>query len=308
MTTSAHSSMTGFGGAHSDSPAGRVSIDIKSVNSRFFEFAARMPDEFRWTESLLRETLQSCLSRGKVEVRLSLTRTEDSLSKTQIDPAGLAAALRLSHAIRENHPEIAPFSVNDLLKLPGVTTESHLTQEEWTALIRNVLNEAIAQFIVSRRAEGNRLIDAISERLNNLEKLTTKAATLVPDAVAAQQTKLTERLRDALSATTDQATQLAVLEERIRQEMAVFSLRIDIAEELDRLATHIAAARTAINGPWNQSGRIGGIGKRLDFLAQEMNREANTTGSKSACAELSALAIEMKLQIEQIREQAQNLE
>lgn len=308
MTTSAHSSMTGFGSAQSDSPAGRISIDIKSVNSRFFEFAARMPDEFRWAESLLRETLQSCLSRGKVELRLSLTRTEDSLSKTQIDPAGLASALRLSHAIRENHPEIAPFTVNDLLKLPGVTTESHLTQDQWATLIRNVLNQAIAQFIASRRAEGGRLIDAITERLNALEKLATKAALLVPDAVTAQQTKLTERLRDALSATTDQAAQLAALDERIRQEMAVFSLRIDIAEELDRLATHIAAARTAINAIQGKSGRIDGIGKRLDFLAQEMNREANTTGSKSASAELSGLAIEMKLQIEQIREQAQNLE
>lgn len=318
-------SMTGFGSAQADCPAGRLSIEIKSVNSRFFEFLPRMPDDFRWAEALCREKTQAVVLRGKVELRLGLSRTEASLSKTQINPAGLASALRLAHEIRHNHPEIHPFSVNDLLKLPGVTIESQLSQDDWQALIQDLLDQALQQFRQSRLAEGGRLIDTILDRLVKIERLCVQAALLVPQAIALQQQKLADRLRDALTIAqtgstntsacattalppiTPSTEQLAQLEERIRQETAVFGLRIDVAEELDRLRSHLASARQMLAAN-DATGPKAGVGKRLDFLTQEMNREANTLGSKAASGELSTISIDLKLLIEQIREQVQNLE
>lgn len=312
-----HPSMTGFGAAQADCAAGRLVLEIRSVNSRFFEFNARMPDELRWAEPMCRDVIQSRIMRGKVDLRLSLSRTEASLSKTQIHPAGLASALRLAHAIRQDHPEITPFSVNDLIKLPGVTVESQLTEDEWSQLVNQAVAQAMDRVEHSRAQEGQRLTDAIDERLTQLQSLASQVAPLVPQAVAAQQAKLAEKLREAItsigSSTSSQgaesltAAQLATLDERIRQEAAAFGLRVDVAEELDRLAAHIAAARKAISQPASRARRES-LGKRIDFLAQEMHREANTLGSKSASAELSRMSIDMKLLIEQIREQAQNLE
>lgn len=304
----AHPSMTGFGSAQTDCPSGRLSLEIRSVNSRFFELHPRLPDEFRWAESHLREQLQSRISRGKVELRLGISRTEASLSQTQINPAGLASALRLAHQIRNEHEEITPFSVNDLLKLPGVLMEPQLTQEEWLGLIDRLMQQALEQFTANRNAEGARLAQVIENRLDQLDELCGKAQACVPQAIATQQQRLTEKLREAIGAAIDAATlsaeQTAALEERIRQETAVYGLRIDIAEEIDRLRSHLLAARQTLSASANKSG----IGKRLDFLTQEMNREANTLGSKSASVDLSKISIEMKLLIEQIREQVQNLE
>lgn len=301
-------SMTGFGSAQTDCPSGRLSLEIRSVNSRFFELHPRLPDEFRWAESQMRERLQSRITRGKVELRLGLSRTEASLSQSQINPAGLASALRLAHQIRSDHEEITPFSVNDLLRLPGVVTEPQLGQQEWLDLLDGLMNEALAQFTANRQAEGARLAQTIADRLDQLGALCGQAQTLVPAAIAAQQQRLAEKLREAIGAaiqggplTTEQS---GALDDRIRQEAAVYGLRIDIAEEVDRLRSHLLAARQTLAATPHKSG----IGKRLDFLTQEMNREANTLGSKSASIELSTISIEMKLLIEQIREQVQNLE
>lgn len=304
----AHPSMTGFGSAQTDCPSGRLSLEIRSVNSRFFELHPRLPDEFRWAESPLRERLQACIGRGKVELRLSIVRTEASLSQTQINPAGLASALRLAHQIRNEHEEITAFSVNDLLKLPGVLMEPQLSQQEWLDLLDGLMRHALEQFTNNRQAEGVRLAQTIESRLDQLDALCSQAQALVPQAIAAQQQRLAEKLREAvgaaIGATAMTAEQTASLEDRIRQEAAVYGLRIDIAEEIDRLRSHLLAARQTLAASSNKSG----IGKRLDFLTQEMNREANTLGSKSASIELSKISIEMKLLIEQIREQVQNLE
>lgn len=327
ITAMSHPSMTGFGTSQADCAAGKVVLEIRSVNSRFFELNFRMPDEMRWVEPMFRESIQTRVLRGKVDLRLSLSRTEASLSKTQINPAGLASALRLAHEIRLDHPEIAPFSVNDLIKLPGVTMESQLSEDEWSALLMQTLGRALDQLEQSRVAEGARLTAVIEERLTQLKALADRTRPLVPAAVELQRTKLAEKLREAIaSAASGSATpatsaastaasgpeafstaQAAALDERIRQEAAAFGLRVDIAEELDRLAAHIDAANKAIAKRADRAKRES-LGKRLDFLAQELNREANTMGSKAASAELSNISIEMKLLIEQIREQAQNLE
>jgi uncharacterized protein (TIGR00255 family) len=304
----AHPSMTGFGSAQMDCPSGRLGLEIRSVNSRFFELHPRLPDEFRWAESFLRDRVSSQIVRGKVELRLSLSRTESTLSMTQISPSGLQSALRLAHEIRQEHPDIASFSVHELLKLPGVVVEPQLSQQEWAALLDGLATGALEQFSKNRVAEGEKLRLVINDRLQQIQSLCSSAKAQIPQAIIAQQNRLSEKFREALaSAARDAAdsVKLAALEERIRQEAAVYGLRIDIAEELDRLSAHLTAAHTALQSP-SKPGT--GIGKRLDFLTQEMNREANTLGSKAASIELSNISIEMKLLIEQIREQVQNLE
>ncbi len=305
----AHPSMTGFGSAQIDCPAGRLGLEIRSVNSRFFELHPRLPDEFRWAESLLRERISSRIARGKIELRLSLSRTESTLSMTRISQPGLQSALRLAHEIRQEHPDITSFSVHELLKLPGVLVEPQLSQQEWAALLDGLATSALEQFSRNRIAEGDKLGLVIGDRLQQIQKLCSNAKEQIPQAIAAQENRLSEKFREALAGTAQDAAdaiKLAVLEERIRQEVAVYGLRIDIAEELDRLSAHLTAATTVLQSP-PKSG-TGGIGKRLDFLTQEMNREANTLGSKAASIELSKISIEMKLLIEQIREQVQNLE
>jgi len=332
-------SMTGYGSAQADFSLGRLQIEIKSVNSRFFEMHPRLPDELRWAESLIRDTVQRCVQRGKVELRVSIMQSQSSLVSSQINAAGLASALRLSHQIRQDHPEITPFSVADLLRLPGVVQESSLTELEWRQLLTSLLDQALKGFTQSRQQEGARLGQAIADRLTQINDLTEKAKVFVPQAIAAQKQRLTERLMESIqnlpsitqssvsSGTTSvvpslvpaavsseapsaipsttasaviAADQIQALSERIRQEVAVFGLRIDVAEEIDRLKSHLLAATEALKNS--------AAGKRLDFLAQEMNREANTLGSKSPSADLSKISIDMKLLIEQIREQAQNLE
>jgi uncharacterized protein (TIGR00255 family) len=309
------SSMTGYGSAQADCPAGRLTLELKSVNSRFFEFQSRMPDELRWAENTLREAVQKSINRGKVELRLQVTRLASGLAATQINPASLSAALRLSHQIRQDHPEIGPFSVAELLKLPGVIEESELAPNEWGRLLDSLLSEALAAFKDSREREGERLAALITDRLDAIAKRADQAQDLVPQAMAAQQQRLTDRLSDALTAATAAASpaphhlsneQRQALEDRIRQEVAVFSLRIDVAEEIERLRSHLQAARQTLTA--KRQNPTEGAGKRLDFLAQEMNREANTLGSKSPSVALSAVSIDIKLLIEQIREQAQNLE
>lgn len=312
-----HPSMTGFGTGFLDCPMGRMSLEIKSVNSRFFEFNPRLADDFRWAETLIREKIQRQISRGKVECRLGLSRTEASLATLKIHGPGLASALRLAHEIRRDHPEIEMLSVAEILKLPGVTQEHQLSQDELAALIDQLLSQALDQFTQSRQAEGARLTETILQRIDALKALAKEAQVKLPQAIEAQRQRLSEKLREAIrgalatdttegtASTTLTPEQQSALDERIRVEAAAFGLRVDIAEELDRLNSHLSAAEKMLHASQNTSTSVG---KRLDFLTQEMNREANTLGSKAASVELSNIAIDMKLLIEQIREQAQNLE
>jgi uncharacterized protein (TIGR00255 family) len=313
-----HPSMTGFGTSFLDCPMGRLSLEIKSVNSRYFEFNPRLADDFRWAETMVREKIQRRISRGKVECRIGLSRTEASLSALKIHAPGLASALRLAHEIRRDHPEIAMLSVAEILKLPGVTQEHQLSQDELSALIDTLLGQALDQFSQSRHAEGARLTETILDRISRLKVLAKEAQTQLPQAIEVQRQRLSEKLKDAIhgalaasptqtSATTVTLTaeQQAALDERIRVEAAAFGLRADIAEEIDRLNSHLSAAEKMLSA---KESATTSVGKRLDFLTQEMNREANTLGSKAASVELSNIAIDMKLLIEQIREQAQNLE
>ena len=286
-------SMTGY--AVGDRPVGSAAIhlELKSVNSRFLDIAFRCGDELRFLEMPLREQLAAGIGRGKVECRVNIVpHAEGGRRELTPDLALLAQLGRLERTVREALPEAAPLSVAEVLRWPGVlgdeALDPALVQAETLALLATVLGE----FTASRRREGAKLAATILDRVARMRELVARVGPLVPLALADYQQRLTAKLREAV-ATLD--------EERIRQEIGVVAARIDVAEELARLATHLDEVQRVVD-------KGGAVGKRLDFLMQELNREGNTLASKSVSTEVTAIALDLKLLIEQMREQVQNLE
>jgi len=294
--------MTGYASASRDTSAGRLQLELRSINSRFLDLVFRMPDELRSAEPALREQLAAGVARGKVECRISLQKLPAESRQPAIDRGLLAQLVAAADEIQAAAPAARPLSVADLMRWPGVLAEPLADPE---AIARDVValgREAVAQLTESRRREGEKLAQAILERADRMEAIVAQLQVQAPELLAAFEQRLVERLRAAL---TDAAgnTSLPVDEmmERVRQEVVLHGLRIDVAEELSRLAVHIGELRRILQGE-------GQVGKRLDFLLQELNREANTLGSKAANIDLTGAAVELKLLIEQIREQVQNLE
>ena len=286
-------SMTGFAVQHRE--LGRVSLhlELRSVNSRFLDLSFRLGDDVRQAEPALREMLTARLSRGKVECRLYLQKNDAAAAPEMALNGGLLTQLQATQAqLRQQFPEAAPLSVAELLRWPGMLADDGLAFDELMPVIREMAEAGIDEFLDSRAREGAKLAAIIDERVAGMRALVDRAAPQMPQIVAAYQTKLTERLREVVA---------SMDEDRIRQEVALYAQRIDVDEELDRLRTHL-----------DEVGRIlkkGGIsGKRLDFLMQELNREANTLASKSAATDVTGVAMEMKVLIEQMREQVQNIE
>jgi len=286
-------SMTGY--AVGDRPAGAAAIhlELKSVNSRFLDLAFRASDELRFLEMPLREQLAARIGRGKVECRINLAPSPDGARRDLTPDAVLVGQLgRLDQAVRAILPNAAPLSVAEVLRWPGVLGDDGIDpaalQAECLALLGTVLDE----FTASRQREGARLAATLLERVAKMRDLVARVAPLVPQALADYEQRLTTRLREAVA---------ALDEERVRQEIGVVAARIDVAEELARLATHLDEVQRVLD-------KGGAVGKRLDFLMQELNREANTLASKSVSTEVTAIALDLKLLIEQMREQVQNLE
>ena len=286
-------SMTGFAVQHRE--LGRVSlhIELRSVNSRFLDLAFRLGDDVRLAEPALREMLTARLSRGKVECRLYLQKNDAaSAAEMSLNGALLQQLKAAQTQAQVVFPQAKALSVSELLRWPGMMADDSVGFDELMPVIREMASAAIDEFLASRQREGAKLASIINERVEGMRALAQRAAPQMPALVEAYQVKLTERLREAV-ATLD--------EDRIRQEVALFAQRIDVDEELDRLRTHLDEVDRIL--------KKGGIsGKRLDFLMQELNREANTLASKSAATDVTAVAIEMKVLIEQMREQVQNIE
>ena len=294
--------MTGFASVSRDTAAGRVTIELRSVNSRFLDTVFRMPDDLRAAEPGLREMIAAGLARGKVECRISLGKPTSENRQPAIDRGLLAQIVAAADEIARLAPGATPLSVADLMRWPGVLAEALADPE---AVARDVLalgREALAELQTSRGREGARLAQVVLERADRMQAIVERLKIETPALLAAHEAKLVERLRAAL---TDAASgsPLPVDEamERIRQEVVLYGVRIDVAEELSRLGVHVEELRRIVSGH-------GQVGKRLDFLMQELNREANTLGSKAANIDLTNSAVELKLLIEQIREQVQNLE
>ncbi|MGQ0652148.1 MAG: YicC/YloC family endoribonuclease [Betaproteobacteria bacterium] len=285
--------MTGYAAASADSPRGTVGVELRSVNSRFLDLAFRLSDELRALEPVLRETLAARLARGKVECRLYVGADGAALTERRLDAAAMARLQALAAEARKAFPDAAPLSVADVLRWPGVVGEPALDEEGTRALARELCAKALDELVATREHEGARLAAAITKRTAQMRKRLQALEPLLPEALATYEARLAERLREALAGSVDA--------ERLRAEVALFAQKSDVEEELTRLRTHLdEVERTLAKG--------GAAGKRLDFLAQELNREANTLAAKSASAAISECALELKLLVEQIREQVQNIE
>jgi len=283
-------SMTGYAAATRELPMASLAAELKSVNGRFLDLQFRLPEELRTLEPALRELIQARVNRGKVECRVSVTAFAGAAPRIVVNEALLAALADASRQVRAAIPEAQPLRVGEVLHWPGVLGDdrSALLREACVSLVQQLL----AEFAATRMREGEKLARMLIERIERMKALLASIQPRLPEAIAAYQEKLATRFREALGGAD---------EERIRQEIALFGVKADVAEETGRLAAHLDETRRVV-----ESG--GAVGKRLDFLMQELNREANTLGSKSVSKELSDASLELKLLIEQMREQIQNIE
>ncbi len=284
--------MTGYATLVRELPQGSVQLELRSVNSRFLDIAFRIPDDFRAVEPQFRELIGARVGRGKIDCRLSYTLKPLADESISVDQATLARLARLVTEVRRVMPEAQPMRVSEVINWPGIVADSAAAFDVMRAASIELMRAALDDLIATRARVGAKLGESITSRTTQMRTRLRSLEPIIPQAIAAYQDKLTAKLREVLS-TQD--------EDRIRQEIAVFGVRIDVAEELSRLAAHLDEVDRVIT-------KGGASGKRLDFLMQELNREANTLGSKSVARELSEAAVEFKLAIEQIREQVQNLE
>ncbi len=294
-------SMTGYATASSvpaaGSPQEGVTVDIRSVNGRFLDVSLRLPDELRGLEPALRELVTAAVRRGKVELRITPTHTVAD-EWPQPSPEQVNRLMRLESSVLGWLPQARPLSVNEVMQwCRNAAAPAKLDEATLTAAKR-----AITGLIEARAREGARLVEALMQRIAKLRELSRAAEPLVPEVVRRQQQRFLERWNEAL-ATAGAASSVPAqaLQERALNEATAFAIRIDVSEELSRLKSHIDEVERLLT-----SG--GEVGKRLDFLIQELQREANTLGSKSAALELTNISVEMKVAVEQLREQVQNIE
>lgn len=277
--------------------AGAVTIELRSVNSRFLDLVLRLPDEFRALEPALRERVGAGVRRGKIELRLSLERGADAAAAAP-QPEQLHLLSRLEGTVHNWLPKAAPLSVHEVLQWCRASAPMPVLDE----VVLAAAAECVERLREARAREGARLVSVLMDRVDHLRALAAQAAPLVPQVVERQQRKFQDRWNEALAtAGASAALPATQLAERALNEAAAYAIRIDVAEELARLGAHLDEITRLL-----QAG--GEVGKRLDFLIQELHREANTLGSKSAALELTQIAVEMKVAIEQLREQVQNLE
>ncbi|MFZ4743812.1 MAG: YicC/YloC family endoribonuclease [Limnohabitans sp.] len=301
-------SMTGYASVQSSTPAAqagtvsgspsaqRLGLEIRSVNSRFLDLSFRLPDELRHAEPALRELITQHIHRGKVEVRAMTGAGAESIW-AEPSTATLQKLLGLQDKVQSWLPKARDLSVVDVLKLAShEKSGAGVTDAELMPLA----TQAVKALKDARAREGARLADMLLERIGQLKELAAQAAPLLPKLVAQQRQRFIERWNEALGL-AQASTAPDVAQDRALTEATAFAIRIDVAEELTRLSSHLEElARLVKKG--------GDIGKRLDFLIQELHREANTMGSKSAALELTNISVEMKVLIEQMREQVQNIE
>jgi uncharacterized protein (TIGR00255 family) len=285
-------SMTGYAALDRDLGAASLHLELKSVNGRFLDLNFRCGEELRFLEMPLREKLAAAIGRGKLDCRLNLQ--PNNTAAPQLTPNfGLVDQLAsLDQEIRGVLTAASPLSVAEVLRWPGVLASEAVPQDRLQAECLALADAVLAEFLASRAREGARLADVLRERAARMRAEVAKVEPMVPAAIADYTERLATKLREAV-ANLD--------EERIRQEIGVFAAKIDVAEELARLVAHLDEVERVLT-------KGGAVGKRLDFLMQELNREANTLASKSVSAPVTAIALELKLLIEQMREQVQNLE
>jgi uncharacterized protein (TIGR00255 family) len=284
-------SMTGFAAVAEELPGVALAVELRSVNHRYLDLSVRLPDELRQLEPALRERISAELKRGKVECRVAMNRTPGG-GAVAVDPERVAELARAAAEVRRTVADAAPLTCAEILRWPGVMVEASIPADRLAERVYALTEAALADLAAARAREGDKLKVLLLARCADIETQVARVAPRVPAIHAAFLEKLGGRLREA---------GLDPNEDRLKQELAMFATKSDVAEEVARLATHVAEVRRVLNAG-------GSAGKRLDFLAQELHREANTLGSKSVDAELSQVALELKVAIEQMREQVQNIE
>ena len=285
-------SMTGFAVQTRDLGSVSLHLELRSVNSRYLDLGFRIVDDLRAAEPAIRERISARLGRGKVECRLNLQAGHAAPRSMALNAALLDQLAEAQNTLRSRFVDAAPLSVNELLRWPGMLADDSLGFDEMLPAIVALTNAALDDLVATRAREGEKLADMIRERLARMRELVAIATPRMPAVVVEYQERLTAKLRDAVA---------SLDEDRIRQEVALYAQRIDVDEELTRLNTHLDEVERILKAG-------GAAGKRLDFLMQELNREANTLASKSPATDITGIAMEMKVLIEQMREQVQNLE
>ncbi|WP_326538791.1 YicC/YloC family endoribonuclease [Pseudorhodoferax sp.] len=279
-----------------NTPARRLGIEIRAVNSRFLDLSFRLPDELRQQEPALRELLTAKLKRGKVELRAAID-SADASSVPEPTPRLLQRLNSVQDQVRSWLPNAAPLSVAEVIRLSG--GEQH-GAGELDDQVLPLAEKALKELIAARQREGARLATMLHERLGQLRALAAQALPLVPQLVEQQRQRFLDRWKEAM-ALADGAALPEAARDRALTEATAFAIRIDVAEEITRLDSHLDEIERLLK-------KGGELGKRLDFLIQELHREANTLGSKSAALELTRISVDMKVLIEQMREQVQNVE
>ena len=285
-------SMTGFAAVAAELPGLSLAVELRSVNHRYLDIALKLPDELRSLEPALRERLAAEVKRGKVECRVALNRVAASVAQVAIDQSRVRALAQAAAEIRQLVPAAAPLSAAEILRWPGVMIEPAVAPEALVEALHRLVDQGLVDLAAARAREGAKLQALLVARCDEIEAQVARVAPRIPALHAAFIEKLGTRLKEAGLDSND---------DRLKQELALFATKIDIAEEVARLSTHVTEVRRVL-------AQGGSAGKRLDFLAQELHREANTLGSKSVDAELSQASLELKVLIEQMREQVQNIE
>ena len=283
-------------------PQRRLGLEIRSVNSRFLDLGFRLSEELRGSEPAIRELLTAKLKRGKVEVRAAV---EDSPDAAVRDPSPrlLQRLGSLQDTVRAWLPQAPALSVAEVLKM--ASAEASGQQDHGEALLK-LAQQAVRELLAARAREGARLAATLLERTAQLRVLAQQAVPLVPQLVEQQRNRFLERWQEAMALGENTgAAALEAARERALSEATAFAIRIDVAEEITRLASHLDEIDRLLQEDRKGAGEIG---KRLDFLIQELHREANTLGSKSPALELTRISVDMKVLIEQLREQVQNIE
>jgi len=309
-------SMTGFGAYRHPlvlraKNHGQVHLELRSVNSRFLDITFRMPDELRFAEQAIREMIGKKLNRGKVEIKIYIQKEADSSgqetnikSQEQKLNTQLIQSLKATESlILKELPGSTPLSVKDVLLWPGVMIQEELDQDALLEAVLFGLDEVLKLFMQSRAIEGNALKNVILNKVDQMDTMILAIEPLLPKIIQTYQQKLCEKLLAVLNGIDQQGRSFnhEDIADRIRQEVVLYGVRIDVEEEIARLKTHFNAVRNTLD-------KGGPVGKKLDFLMQELQRESNTLGSKSVHQETSNASMELKLLVEQIREQVQNLE
>ena len=285
-------SMTGYAVASAELPFGTLNLELRSVNHRYLDIQFRIPDELRTLEAGMREMATARISRGKVEVRVAVNKAPASPSSLQLDEKLLGQLQQLNQRVKAAMPESPPLTVNDVLRWPGMLGNDELEGEQLQETCNRLIGRALDDLTAMRAREGAKLSQILIARIESMDALVRKVAPRMPQLIASYKDKLSSRLKDAMVNMDD---------DRLKQELVLFSSKIDVDEELSRLTTHFGEIRRILE-------KGGAVGKRLDFLMQELNREANTLGSKSVDLEVTQTSMDLKVLIEQMREQIQNIE